>query len=103
MKNFLFTGNCCIFVNLGWRTLPTQIKRKVQIFFKVVLLLCPYTAPDKFKDCFSVLKFFLVWTGLNIARICKKLGYNQALNLIHKNLKKLSQNLTIFVLCTEPC
>ena len=49
-------------------------------FFKVVLLLCPYTAPDKFKDCFSVLKFFLVCTGLNIAHICKKLGHNLALN-----------------------
>ena len=53
-------------------------------FFKVVLLLCPYTAPDKFKDCFSVFKFFLVWTGLNIAHICKKLGHNLALNLIRK-------------------
>lgn len=49
-----------------------------------MLLLCPYTAPDKFKDCFSIFKFFIVWTGLNIAHICKKLGHNLALNLIRK-------------------
>ena len=62
-----------------------------------MLLLCPYTASDKFKDCFSVSKFFIVWTGLNTAHICKKLGHNLALNLIRKvwkNCLRILQSLS---------
>ena len=66
MKNFLFPGNCCIFVNLGWRTLPTQIKRKVQIFLRLCCC-CVHTLHQiNLRIAFLFSNFFLYGQGLTL-------------------------------------
>ena len=66
MENFFFTGNCCIFVNLGWRTLPTQIKRKVQIFLRLCCC-CVHTLHQlNLRIAFLFSNFFLFGQGLTL-------------------------------------
>ena len=65
-KTFYLLVIAAFFVNLGWRTLPTQIKRKVQIFLRLCCC-CVHTLHQiNLRIAFLFSNFFMYGQGLTL-------------------------------------